>query len=246
MAIDLYTITWNERQMLPFFFRHYEPWVDRFIVYDDQSDDGTAEVLARHPKVELRPYPPKVDSFVLTTLQLWQDVWKESRGKADWVVVTNIDEFFYHPSGMGAYLQRCKAEGITIIHPRGYEMVADRFPGEDASLIESIRKGVPMFGNDKRQLFDPQAIDEINFEPGRHRCAPTGRIVTPPTAEAALLHYKYVDPHQYTIPRQRSLGQRLLEGDRRRGYGMQYTLSPDQILGSFEWLRMHAVDVVSG
>ncbi len=40
MQVDLYTITWNEERLLPFFLDHYEPWIDRFIVFDDQSDDG--------------------------------------------------------------------------------------------------------------------------------------------------------------------------------------------------------------
>jgi glycosyltransferase involved in cell wall biosynthesis len=240
MAVDLYTIAWNERRILPFFFDHYEPWVDRFVVFDDGSDDGTAEALARHPKVDLRPFPPKGDSFVQTVRQLWQQVWKESRGRADWVVVTNVDEFFHHPEGMGRYLRRCSDEGVTIIHPRGYEMVGERFPANGVRLVEELPYGVPMFGQDKRQAFNPNAIEEINFAPGRHSCNPTGSVVEPRTVETVLLHYKYIDPHAYTIPRQKVLGARLLPGDVRQGFGMQYRLTPDDILNSFEWLKMHA------
>jgi hypothetical protein len=245
MTIDLYTITWNERRMLPFFLQHYESWVDRFVVYDDQSDDGTAEALARHPKVELRPFPPKSPSFVLAALALWQHAWKESRGRADWVVLVNVDEFFHHPAGMAEYLRRCREQGVTIVHPRGYEMVADRFPEAGASLVEGVRHGVPMFGQDKRQLFDPDAIVEINFGPGRHECAPTGRVVEPASPEAVLLHYKHIDPHAYTIPRQQALARRIPESDRRQGFGQQYFLPAQKILQSYAWLRMHATDVVS-
>jgi hypothetical protein len=136
MAIDLYTITWNERRILPFFLDHYESWVDR------------------------------------------------------------------------------------------------------------IRHGAPMFGQDKRQLFDPNAITEIDYEPGRHACTPTGRVVEPDRPEVMLLHYKHIDPHAYTIPRQRAMAQRISESDRRQGFGRQYFLSAEKILQSFEWLKMHATDVV--
>ena len=29
--------------MLAFFFRHYDPWVDRYVIYDDGSTDGSLE-----------------------------------------------------------------------------------------------------------------------------------------------------------------------------------------------------------
>jgi hypothetical protein len=59
------------------------------------------------------------------------------------------------------------------------------------------------------------------------------------------MHYKYVDPHAYTIPRQRILGQRLLPGDVSHGFGIQYRLSPEQLLNSFDWLKMHATRIVA-
>jgi hypothetical protein len=244
MRIDLYTITWNEQRLLPFFFEYYAPWVDRFIVFDDGSDDGTAEVLARHPKVDLRSFPPKGRSFVLAALGVWENAWKESRGRADWVVVTNVDEFVFHPAGMRGYLARCAAEGVTIIHPRGYEMVGDVFPEPGASLVDSVPWGVPMFGKDKRQVFNPNAITDINYIPGRHQCRPTGTVVEPRTVEAALLHYKYVQPQGYLLQRQQALGRRMLEDDVRSGFGKQYRLVPEQILGLYEWLKFHAIDVV--
>ena len=45
--IHLYTICWNEERMLPFFFRHYDQWVDRYVVYDDNSTDATLEKILR-------------------------------------------------------------------------------------------------------------------------------------------------------------------------------------------------------
>lgn len=244
MSIDLYTISWNEQRMLPFFLDHYGAWVDRIVVFDDGSDDGTAEALAQHPKVDLRRFPPKRTSFVTEALALWQDVWKESRGRADWVVVTNIDEFHYHPRGMRRYLEACTAAGVTILHPRGYAMVGDAFPPPGSSLVESLRRGVPMIGHDKRQVFDPDAIDEIRFGPGRHFCEPTGNVVEPSRPESVLLHYKYVDAHGYCLARQKALGRRLMPGDRQQGYGSQYFLSDEVNLRSFAWLDMHASDVV--
>jgi len=43
-------ICWNDAAMLPYFFRHYDPWVDRYVFYDDGSIDDTLALLANHPR----------------------------------------------------------------------------------------------------------------------------------------------------------------------------------------------------
>ena len=45
MRIHLYANCWNELRILPYFMRHYEPFVDEFIILDDGSKDGTAEKI---------------------------------------------------------------------------------------------------------------------------------------------------------------------------------------------------------
>ena len=57
MKIDLYARCWNEEDMLPFFFLHYDKLVHRYIIYDDASTDNSQEILRLNPKVELRPMP---------------------------------------------------------------------------------------------------------------------------------------------------------------------------------------------
>jgi Glycosyl transferase family 2 len=61
MRIDLYTRCWNDADMLGFLFRHYDPLVQRFVVYDDGSTDDSLEILRSNPKVEVRPTPPYSD-----------------------------------------------------------------------------------------------------------------------------------------------------------------------------------------
>jgi glycosyltransferase involved in cell wall biosynthesis len=240
MRIELYTITWNDKTLLPHFLRHYESWIDKIIVFDDHSDDGSQDILRAHSKVDLRTLPDKGDSFVLTALEIWNHAWKESRDRADWVIVSNVDEFFVHPTGARSYLESIHRSHHTIVHPLGFEMVGDHFPIPDRSLVDALPNGVPMFGQDKMQLFNPNAIAEMRFTPGRHRAQPQGRVKIARDPGAKLLHYKYVDTAGYLLARQRTLGERMLAGDRSRGFGMQYRLDSDEITTSANWLRAHS------
>lgn len=244
MKIELYTITWNDMRVLPFFLRHYESWVDRIVVFDDHSDDGSLELLRTHPKVDLRVLPEKGDSFVLTALHIWNHAWKESRNRADWVIATNVDEFFRSAPDPQKFLQAAKEAHFTIVHPLGFEMYGEHFPASDANLIESLKFGVPMFGQDKQQIFNPNAISEMRFLPGRHMCAPQGRLKTLQTHEARLFHYKYVDTRGYLVPRQAALRDRMLGGDIVKGFGQQYRLHSREIESAAAWIGRHALNVV--
>ena len=134
MTIHLYTFGWNEMRMIGFFFRHYEPWVDKFIFFDDGSTDGTLELLASKKNVEIRPFAyASPDSFSLS-VQAWRNsCWKESRGEADWVIVTDADEHLHHPA-LSSYLARCKDEGVTYIPALGFDMVTEFVPAASGSI----------------------------------------------------------------------------------------------------------------
>jgi len=190
--IHYYAPAWNEELMLPFLFRHYAPWVERFVIYDSDSTDGSLALLQRMPKVEIRKVPwVHPDSMIATLQSLHNSCWKESRGAADWVIVADIDEFLYHPDFLG-YLRRCRKRGVTCIPALGYEMLSEHFPGPDEILAKTVRRGVAHGMMSKLRLFDPNAVEETNFGPGGHHARPTGRIAYPRRDRMLLLHYKWL------------------------------------------------------
>jgi Glycosyl transferase family 2 len=176
MRVHLYTLSWNEMKMLGFFFRHYDPLIERYVFYDDGSTDGTLDVLRAHQRVEIRRFERHdADSFVLSSRHLNDHVWKESRGLADWVVISAVDEHLYHRD-LPRYLELARRAGITAIPGLGYEMVSADFPDPAEELTRTRTRGAaePMWN--KLNLFDPDAVDETNYEVGRHTANPTGRL----------------------------------------------------------------------
>src|SRR6266446_6140390 len=116
MNIHLYTICWNERRVLPYFLRHYEQFCERIVVYDNGSDDGSTAIVRAHPQCESRPIDTGGTLCEQTLLYVKGETWKESRHKADWVIACDVDEILYHP-GLSAFLEDCRAAGITLPVP---------------------------------------------------------------------------------------------------------------------------------
>src|SRR6185503_2039717 len=107
--VHLYATCWNEIRLLGFFFRHYDRFVQRYVIFDDGSTDGSLDLLQGHPKVELRRfYRRDCDSFTLSERDLFNHCWKESRGfrggpQADFVIICDVDEHLVHRD-LGGYL----------------------------------------------------------------------------------------------------------------------------------------------
>ena len=137
-----------------------------------------------------------------------------SRERADWVIITAIDEHLYHPN-LALYLAACQSRGITMIPALGFQMISNQFPEPDETLTRSRTLGAPFAKMNKLCLFDPSALRGTNFSPGRHSAEPTGKVVIPPRDELLNLHYKYLDLDRI-IARHKLLDSGLGEGDRSR------------------------------
>ncbi len=243
LEVHLYAVCWNEERILPFFFRHYEPWVQRFVIYDNGSTDGTLALLAARPDVEVRQFPwSRPGSFVLSHRDLHNDCWKESCGAARWVVVTAIDEHLHHRD-MPGYLGACERQGITCIPALGYDMVTPDFPDPAVHLATTHTRGVPDAMLNKLRLFDPDAVAP-HIDIGGHGAAPSGSVVYPRRDEVLLLHYKNLGM-AYRAERNRLLATGLREEDREQHFGLHYGMSGDDLGRLFAYLHRDAVDIAS-
>lgn len=172
--------------------------------------------------------------------------WKESRGEADWIVVTAIDEHLHCPTWpMRDYLDLCAAKGITCIPALGYNIIAEDFPAPGQLLRETHTRGAAAPGMCKLGLFDPEAVVETGFVHGRHTAEPIGRIKYPERDELLLLHYKNLG-REHTLKRHQFLAGRLRERDEANGWGHHYHWDAEEFNTWWESLVSRALEIGRG
>lgn len=247
--IHLYATCWNEVRLLGFFFRHYDSIVQRYVIYDEGSTDGSLDLLLGHPKVEVRRFVRRdPDSFILSEFDLFNNCWKESRGFrgspiADWVIICNIDEHLVHPD-LGGYLSRCLEAGITAIPALGYQMLVEEFPRPGEHLCETWTRALPDPTDCKLIVFSPTAIKEINFAVGGHAAQPAGCVVAPARDELLLQNYQILGI-DYTLERFAELRSGLGPSDHARGWGFHYGWTRDDLARMYAALPEQGVNTAA-
>jgi glycosyltransferase involved in cell wall biosynthesis len=242
LNIHLYSILWNEAPMLGFFFRHYDPWISRYVMLDDGSTDGTLDILRQHPRVEVRRFERGDEPrFVPASKRVYDRVWKESRGKADWVVITAVDEHLHH-SDLIPWLEARHDAGTTLIPALGYQMVSEAFPEGDETLALTLTQGAPFVLMSKLSLFRPDALTDTFFDGGRHSARPQGRLVLPERDELMLLHYRYIGRSRLK-ERDAELAARAGEADRDARWATHYSKPAEEKDREFRRILREAVDI---
>lgn len=195
----------NESALLKFWIRHYDAFADEIHFFDDGSDDGSREIIAGCPKATLHDAGTNgLDEVAL--LELAHESYKLARGKADWVIWPDLDEFVYHPNIARAlsYHAGC---GHDVIRPAGFNMVGCGLPEDDGvrQIWELLRTGVPAPVYSKPIVFNPNA--EIKWYVGKHvvykdglTVSPWGNLYQPDPWRLRLLHYRYLGS-EYTKAR---------------------------------------------
>lgn len=228
-VVHYYTVCWNEEKMLPFMFYHYDAFISKYIIYDNESTDASCQIIRKHPNT-------RVVSFETTGFndevqnRIKNQCWKASRGKADYVIVCDLDEFFYVPD-VNKFIEQLQSSNISLPYSIGYDMCCSKFPEYtiSPSLTEKIRTGVQNKDYSKCIFFSPYKIVEINYEPGAHFCHPYGIVRSSERPLYKVLHYKYLGV-DYVMERAIQYRMRMSSENIEKGYATQYLEKEDAIL----------------
>ncbi|MDR3653781.1 MAG: glycosyltransferase family 2 protein [Paludibacter sp.] len=227
-VVHVYAVCWNEEKIIPFFLSHYNEFVDHYYIYDNYSDDKSDELLSKQSNISVIKYDTGGTFNDIVHQQIKNTAWKQSRGKADWVIVIDMDELIYHPNLIGFL----NSSVDTVFNPSGFNMVTDKFPQSKLKITEQIQTGIPDEKYTKMILFNPHRIVDINYMPGAHEAYPEGIIRITKINELKLLHYKNLGV-DYVLNRIEIYRNRLSETNRKMKYGIEYEKEYQKIIEEF-------------
>ncbi len=241
MKIDIYSNMYNEKEILPFWLRHYETFADRIFVWDGGSTDGTLEMLKKHPKVILLPRDQRGHDDNYYVNKLYPQYKEHSRGVSDWVIVVDADEFIYHPK-IREILENFLKIGVEIVQCGGYAMISDEIPVTDKQIYEVIKMGVGSYSDTKWTIHLSKV--DVLYRKGRHSTPFNfrGNYVNSRYRYHGikLLHYRYLGEKYIREREERNVEQvRIVYPDNMRFVvdGARSMPDGDQTLNIFDWLE---------
>ena len=243
LEVHLYTLCYNEMALMPFAVDYWKTVADKVFVLDNGSNDGSVEYLESIPGVEVIHFGGGQGFNDMVNMRVKNHVWKASRGKADFVIVTDFDEFMY-AKDLRAELQGMKDRGETICKPRGYNIYSKTFPEyEEGKLCHEIcGKAIADKMFCKVTIFNPNEIREMRYEPGAHNCRPLGNVKWYKGDKIFLFHHKNVGL-DYVLKRNKMYTKRMSDANRRMGWGVQYAITEKKVTEAFNEMYNKCEDV---
>jgi len=218
VIIHVYTVCWNEEQILPFFLGYYGSFAEKIVVYDNQSSDKSAKIIDAHPKTKRIVFDTGGQYVESRLTEIRNTMWRGSRGKADWAMVVDMDEFLYHPRLLD-FLKSYKMMGVTLPKIDGYEMASPVFPKPGTNLFTHCKTGFPSEFYSKRACFSPYI--DMTFGPGSHKFLAKGQVVESRNADIKLLHYQYLG-WEFFEAKRAGRWKRQSDENTKHGWGIHY------------------------
>ena len=230
MKIWVYTIAYNEEAAVKNFLRSYSA-AEKIIVYDNMSTDNTVKLFKEDKRVEIRPYISEGMFKEEEHIEIKNNCWKESRGKADWAILADMDEIFSRQIN-GRFdldLKEPYLKEIPIIKATGYCIFSLNMPfGTDFNPLDLPLMGMPDEYSDKPCCLQPSLVKELELNPGSHTANPIdmqGKLVSQwKSPEYILLHLKYCNFRLF-FKNLAKYQPRLFKDEIEKGYGVHHTWS---------------------
>lgn len=229
--ISLFSLCWNEKHILPHFFRHYDDIVSSYTFFDNESTDISPRIIKQNKKANIKQYSTNNQIRDDFYLRIKNSCWKFNTG-ADIVIVCDTDEFIYHPRLKDILLEFYKSDS-TLIKLSGYDMITEDFDfNTKDKLIDVVKTGFKNDDFNKILIFKPNFIKSITYNFGCHNANPKG-LVKYFDNDIKLLHYKRLGL-DYFINKMSIYKKRLSAFNKKNKFGFEYDFDEQKHRDNFK------------
>ena len=226
MNIDLYTLCWNEMDILPFVIDYWKRFVRKAYVYDNGSTDGSVEYLKQFDWIEVRSFKTNgMNDFVHKDIK--NKCWKNT--DADFVCVCDMDELIFSDE-LKSELQYMKDNDYNVLGNKWYCLCNDYKPEyENGKLlhelcnkffIQDINNNYHSLG--KFLIFDPHKIDTMNYSVGCHNVDPKPKMKLYISNKIYTIHIDKGFGEDYFVNRRKLMNNRLSKENKENFLCVQY------------------------
>ncbi|MCK5354825.1 MAG: glycosyltransferase family 2 protein [Methyloprofundus sp.] len=242
MVIDAFILCFNEAKMIRHTLNYYSKFCENITVIDNQSTDNTVEIIQeKFPDVLIQELDTGGEYREDIQIQTRNNCWKCS--DADYVIMADMDEFIFDEDLVGK-LELMHKNKIAVPAVIGINMVSDTFPlNYSLPITDQVKKGFRDVSFDKKILFSPKMIKEMNFGPGSHTCKPEFKggsaLGIDHSVQFKLLHFKYLG-REHLYEKHRTYAKRMSEVNRENKFGYEYELGNEHVDAIFDRIDKHS------
>lgn len=233
MKIDWYCLCYNEEFIIPWIVQYWEKirkdGIDLHVyVWDNYSTDKSVEMLSKYDWITVNYFKTEGQDDIRQAM-IKNTVWKNSKGKADFVCVTDFDEIIWS-NDLKSELQKMKDGGYNVLGTQWFAFCGDKIPeySEDKYLHQLVKRGyrqeinhMPEYKDfGKFMIIDPNKIDDMHWSVGNHICNPSPEIKLYISYKIVAFHVNKGLSEDYFVGKRKIMGANLSKTNRQ--YNMCY------------------------
>jgi len=256
MKIDWYVLCYNEEFIIPWIVQYWEKirkdGIDLHVYcYDNYSSDRSVEMLSKYDWITINYFKTEGQDDSIQAI-IKNNAWKQSKGKADFVVVSDFDEIIWS-NDLKSELQYMKDNDFNVLGTKWYAFCGEKTPEytEDKYLHQLVGKGYKQYINHMPQykdlgkfmIIDPNKIDDMGWSVGNHICKPSPGIRLYVSDKIVAFHINKGLSEDYFVNKRKIMGANLSENNKRFNMCYEYNYPEEKSREEYRNYQKDSIEI---
>lgn len=238
MSICYVVLCFNEMDILPFVKQYWEKLeVDKVVVFDNGSTDGSIEYLQQFDWIEVRHFDSDGQNDIIQK-SIKEQAYMELKDQYDIIIISDMDECFYF-NDFKALGQRMIDEGYNCLVVPNYALCEDYKPQYNDDLL--LHEQCHMFYKQKLNhmngfeelskisIFNCKATDKVSMSVGQHYVMTSPRMMVMLSKDGFCLHIDKGFGIDYKFKVRQKMNDNLSQTNKNSGMCVEYSKSYEEL-----------------